>query len=135
MTERGLTIIYDGQCPFCSSYVSLLRLRDSVGRVELVDARSDDPRVAGVAAAGLDLDAGMVVLWGGRRFHGREAVHLLATLSAAGGIFNSLQRRMFGAPRRAALIYPMLAAGRRLFLRLTGRPTIAEGARAAPSAE
>lgn len=121
----GITIIYDGQCPFCSSYVSLLRLREAVGPVELVDARSGDVRVAAALSDGLDLDRGMVVHWEGREFYGRDAVHLLATLSGAGGAFNGLQRRLFSSPRRAALLYPLLAAGRRLYLRLVGTPTIA----------
>ncbi|ETX27072.1 DCC1-like thiol-disulfide oxidoreductase family protein [Roseivivax isoporae] len=119
-----ITVLYDGHCPFCASYTSMLRLRASVGRVDLVDARSDDPRVAAARAAGHDLDAGMVVTWRGRQFHGRDAVHLLATLSAPGGILNDLQRRVFASPRRAALAYPVLARGRRLFLRLAGRPPI-----------
>jgi hypothetical protein len=106
----------------------MIRLREAVGRVDLVDARSDDPRVAAAAAAGLDLDEGMVALWGGRRFHGRDAVHLLATLSAPGGIANALQRRVFASPRRAALLYPILAAGRQALLRLMGRPLIRDGA-------
>jgi predicted DCC family thiol-disulfide oxidoreductase YuxK len=124
--SEGITIIYDGQCPFCSSYVSLMRLRKTAGQVELVDARSKDPRVAAAAAAGLDLDLGMVVLWGNRRFFGKDAVHLLATLSASGGMLNGVQRALFGSPRRAAVLYPVLARGRRLFLRVVGRRTIAE---------
>jgi predicted DCC family thiol-disulfide oxidoreductase YuxK len=124
--SEGITIIYDGQCPFCSSYVSLMRLRETTGPVDLVDARSKDPRVAAAAAAGFDLDLGMVVLWGNRRFFGKDAVHLLATLSASGGMLNGVQRALFGSPRRAAVLYPVLASGRRIFLRLSGRKPIAE---------
>jgi predicted DCC family thiol-disulfide oxidoreductase YuxK len=121
----SITIIYDGQCPFCSSYVSMMRLRQTVGRVDLVDARSDDPRVAAALNAGLDLDEGMVAIWGDKQFYGKEAVHLLATLSGPGGVVNGLQRLIFSSPRRAALFYPVLARARRLFLTLVGRPLIA----------
>jgi len=121
----GITVLYDGQCPFCSSWVSMIRLRDTVGRVEMVDARSDDPRITEAIAAGHDLDEGMVVIWQGRHFHGRDAVHLLATLSAPQGVLNGVQRLVFRSPRRASLAYPILARGRRLFLRLAGRPSIA----------
>jgi predicted DCC family thiol-disulfide oxidoreductase YuxK len=38
-----LTVIYDGECPFCANYVRLYRLRQLVGRVQLVDARGNDP--------------------------------------------------------------------------------------------
>ena len=43
--EPQAWIIYDGQCPFCSRYVRLVRLRDSLGQVELVDARNGGPIV------------------------------------------------------------------------------------------
>jgi predicted DCC family thiol-disulfide oxidoreductase YuxK len=125
MDGQGITVIYDGDCPFCSSYVSMMRLREAVGEVELVDARGDDPRVREVERAGYDLDEGMVVLWQDKVFFGNGAVHLLATLSSeGGGVFNRMQRAAFGSPHRAARLYPALAAGRRLFLRLVGRAPI-----------
>ena len=33
-------IIYDGDCVFCSHYVRFVRLRETVGPVALIDARS-----------------------------------------------------------------------------------------------
>jgi predicted DCC family thiol-disulfide oxidoreductase YuxK len=129
MTEAGITVIYDGDCPFCASYVSMMRLRETVGRVDLVNARDDDPRVREVQAAGYDLDEGMVVLWRGEVHFGDGAVHLLATLSGESkGLFNRVQRSVFRDRQRAARVYPVLAAGRRLFLRLVGRAPL--GARA-----
>ena len=125
MPEKPLVIIYDGDCPFCTAYVTLVRLRETVGEVELVNARSDDPRVATLLAEGVDLDEGMAVLWQGRRHVGAEAVHLLALLSGQGGGLNRLQRRLFRSPRAARRIYPWLVRGRRLWLRLAGRRPIA----------
>ena len=125
MPEKPLVIIYDGDCPFCTAYVTLVRLRETVGAVELVNARSGDPRVATLLAEGVDLDEGMAVLWQGRRHVGAEAVHLLALLSGQGGGLNRLQRRLFRNPRAARRIYPWLVRGRRLWLRLAGRRPIA----------
>src|SRR5690606_25765599 len=42
----GLTIVYDGDCPFCTSYIRLLRIRDAAGPVRLVNAREDHDVVA-----------------------------------------------------------------------------------------
>jgi predicted DCC family thiol-disulfide oxidoreductase YuxK len=127
----GITIIFDGHCPFCASYVSMMRLRETAGPVELVDARSNDPRVGEALSAGLDLDRGMVVIWQDGTYFGEDAVHLLAVLSGPRGLSNRLQRALFGTPRRAATIYPVLARGRRLCLRLSGRRPIAETQRIA----
>lgn len=123
---QSITILYDGQCPFCTRYVALMRLRATVGKVVLVDARSDAAEVSAAIAQGLDLDEGMVVIWDGRMFYGAQAVHLLATLSGSGGVLNRIQRALFSSPDRAAWIYPVLAQGRRLFLRMVGRRTIAQ---------
>ncbi|KGJ03687.1 Predicted thiol-disulfide oxidoreductase YuxK, DCC family [Paracoccus halophilus] len=124
MPAERLTIIYDGECPFCSAYVTLLRLREAGRLVELVDARSDDPRVAEAQAAGIDLDEGMVILWGGRRYTGAQAVHVLALLSSTGGVFNRIQRWLFRSPRLASVLYPWLVRGRRLWLHLARRRRI-----------
>ena len=37
-TQRA-SIVYDGDCPFCSRYVKLVRLREALGSVDLVNAR------------------------------------------------------------------------------------------------
>lgn len=121
---QAITIIYDGECPFCSSYVQLLRLRDNVGKVELVDARSDNVRVREANRTGYDLDSGMMVAYGGHWFFGQDAIHLLVTLSGPGGAWNSFQRIVFSSPDRAAKLYPLLASARHLYLRLAGKSAI-----------
>ncbi len=37
----GISIIYDGECPFCSSFMSIVRVKKSVGDVRLIDARNE----------------------------------------------------------------------------------------------
>jgi predicted DCC family thiol-disulfide oxidoreductase YuxK len=129
MSDGELQIIYDGECPFCASYVRMTRLKTEVGPVRLIDARSGAPEVAAVVALGHDLDTGMIVRHGGEIFHGEAAMRHLAILTAPEGLFNGAMRRVFRSPRRAALLYPVLLRGRRLALRLLGRRTIAETSR------
>jgi predicted DCC family thiol-disulfide oxidoreductase YuxK len=124
LDDAGLVIIYDGQCPFCSAYLRVLRLRDAAGPVRLVDARGDDPSVRAAREAGFDLDAGMVVTSGGTIRHGDEAMHLLALLSTPSGLVNRMLARAFRSARVARLLYPALAAGRRATLALLGREPI-----------
>ncbi|MCW5692491.1 MAG: DUF393 domain-containing protein [Pseudolabrys sp.] len=59
-------IVYDGDCVFCHSYVRLIRLRESVGSIELIDARSDDPRVERLQKLGYNLNDGMLFIWNGQ---------------------------------------------------------------------
>ncbi|WP_217438593.1 DCC1-like thiol-disulfide oxidoreductase family protein [Fertoeibacter niger] len=130
-----MTILYDGDCPFCTAYVGMARLRRDVGNVVLLSAREPHPEVTAIAAAGYDLNAGMVVIWRGRIFHGSQAVHLLAILASDGGWFNRFQRLVFGGPRRAAMLYPLLAAGRRVWLRLSGASLISHGPKSSDQRE
>ncbi len=119
-----LWIVYDGECPLCSRFAMLYRVRELVHRVCLVDARSSDPVVDEVRARGFDLDAGMVVKLGGRYFHGADAMNVMAMLGSDRTLFNRLNRAIFRYPRIAHRLYPILAAGRRTLLLLLGRKLI-----------
>ncbi|MEQ8368788.1 MAG: DCC1-like thiol-disulfide oxidoreductase family protein [Roseicyclus sp.] len=117
----AITIVYDGDCPFCAAFVRMTRLRQAAGEVRLVDARSADAAVQQVTEAGYDLNAGMAVLMGDTIYHGDAAMTVLAALTTPSGMFNKLVRVMFRSPARARLLYPPLTWGRALTLRLLGR--------------
>ncbi len=121
----GPVIIYDGECPVCTRYVRMARLREAAGEVTLVNARErDHPRVAEVRARGLDLNEGMVVLLDGQMHYGSDAMVVLSALSTRSGLFNRMMRVAFASPRRARWLYPVLVRGRLLLLRLLGRRPI-----------
>ncbi|MDO5527982.1 MAG: DCC1-like thiol-disulfide oxidoreductase family protein [Paracoccus sp. (in: a-proteobacteria)] len=121
-----IEIVYDGACPFCTDFTKMVALRRA-GEVDLIDARGGDPR-AGEIGAGLDLDRGMAVRHDGRIYYGADAMALLLMLARPGG-FWGLMRRLFAAPGRARLVYPLLVAGRRAVLRLMGRGRLESPAR------
>ncbi len=116
-----LQIIYDGDCPFCSAYIRLVRLRGAVGEVELLDARKQPDIVEDLQAEGIDLNETMVVRYGGETYAGAAAMHLLSMLSSDSGWTNRLLARIFRDGERARRFYPWLRAGRNLTLRLLGR--------------
>ena len=122
--EKGVVVIYDGDCPFCSNYVRLAALRKAIGSVELVNARSGDPRVRDVQKRVFDLNEGMIAVHGGKTYYGADAVVLLSTLSENRGLFAKLLSRIFSDPGRAHKLYPYLKMGRRLALWLLGRSQI-----------
>jgi predicted DCC family thiol-disulfide oxidoreductase YuxK len=107
-----LHVVYDGDCPFCSSYVSLLRLREQYD-VHLVDARKE-PEFA--ARYGLDLNEGMIADLDGDVHHGARAVSLLSRLS---GTISPLRWEWV-----ASLVYPFLRFGRNAALKVLGRSQI-----------
>lgn len=123
-SEADHLLVYDGQCPFCCRYVRWLRLKEHVGDVRLVDARSDDPVIEEVRALGFDLDQGMVLKLDAQWYHGAEALRVLALLSSPVGGSNCLNRRLFGSHRRARGWYPLLRGLRRLALLLLRRPSL-----------
>ncbi len=117
----GTTIVYDGECPFCSRYVALVRLRETVGAVKLVNARDGGALVERLLDEGYDLDEGMVLFWQGRIYHGDACLHMLALLSTPLGAFNRVNAALFRSERVARLLYPVLRSGRNATLRLLGR--------------
>ncbi|HEX9904845.1 MAG TPA: DCC1-like thiol-disulfide oxidoreductase family protein [Propylenella sp.] len=117
-------LVYDGECPFCSAYVRMVRLRETFGALRLVDARSGDPLVGEIRAAGLDLDKGMVLKLDGELYFGDRCLHVLALMSTPSGAFNRVTRALFASPRLARRLYPFLVAGRNAALILLGRRKI-----------
>ena len=115
------SIYYDGDCPFCSKYVQLSRLRASVGRVDLIDLRSDTAARTRFAAQGLDPDQGMIVETEGGVFHGADAVQAISAMSSKSGFLNRLAATIFGNRLLATMLYPFMRAGRNATLFAMGR--------------
>ena len=114
-------LVYDGDCPFCSRYVRLVRLRVALGHVARVDARRGGALVEEVSAAGFDLDQGMVLEMEGRYYHGADCIHRIALLSTPSGLFNRANAVIFRSRTLSRLLYPVLRRGRNATLRLLGR--------------
>lgn len=123
----AVTIFYDGDCPFCTNYVSYLRLRDAAGPVRLVNLRDASDERAELEGQGYDLDQGMVAEIGGVRYWGRDALNALALVTGRSGLFNRATAALFSSPAVSRLGYPVLRAGRNLTLDLLGRRPMAPG--------
>jgi predicted DCC family thiol-disulfide oxidoreductase YuxK len=115
-----LSVLYDGACPFCAKFVMLYKLKN-IFHVNLIDARGSPALVEQYHAQGYDANDGMLVLWRGRVYHGAEAMHVLAYLSNRRGIFNKLNRWIFGNQNIGRCIHPLFALVRKLVLRFLGR--------------
>jgi predicted DCC family thiol-disulfide oxidoreductase YuxK len=120
----SLRVFYDGDCPLCSSFVRMTRLREATGPVDLVDLRNDAEARGLWTAEGLDPDRGIIIETGGRAVFGADAVTALAAMSSPAGVLNRLAAGILARPRATALLYPLMRAGRNLTMTLLDRPPL-----------
>ncbi len=122
--DMTISVFYDGDCPFCSKYMSMIRLKETLGEVKLVDLRVNSNVKDELLSQGFNLDKGMVVDIDGRRVDGADAVNQLALLSTPSNGFNRFNKMVMSSPLLAACLYPFLRAGRWLVLFFLGRAQI-----------
>ena len=124
MSKMRARLIYDGACIFCDAYVRLLALREAVGPVELIDARSGDPRLRAYESTGYDLNEGMLFEYNGTVYFGADAVNILATLSTPVSTFNKINGALLSKQLVARFFYPMFKFCRTITLKLRRVPKI-----------
>ncbi|MFQ5547670.1 MAG: DCC1-like thiol-disulfide oxidoreductase family protein [Woeseia sp.] len=125
MTGPGsVFLVYDKNCPVCDYYCNLVRIRESVGDLVLVDARDPGPLMDEITKARLDIDQGMVLKVGDRMYYGSDAIHTLAIMGTRSGVFNRLTYWCFRSRAVSQVIYPILRAGRNLLLKLLRKTKI-----------
>ncbi len=113
-------LVYDGECPVCNTYVKYIRIRQTVGRLHLVDARHPSTLLDEVTAAGLDIDHGMVLKFNDVIYYGSDAAYVLTMLGSPSGMFNRINYYFFGSRIGANIFYPLGKACRTALLRLLG---------------
>lgn len=119
-----VVVVYDKQCPACNYYCSIIRIRESVGRLVLLDARAGGPIVDEITAKGLDIDQGMVVKVADQLYYGPDAIHVLALMGTNQGVFNRLAYWSFRSRAASKILYPVLKACRNLLLKILGKSKI-----------
>lgn len=121
VSEPPLEVIYDGDCPFCSSYVDYCRLKDAFPNVILTNARTVPGRIADFRREGIDINEGMIVIYGGATYFGDRAMAILTQISRSDATFQRFFRFLFRWPFLAVPVYNALRMGRNLTLILLGR--------------
>lgn len=119
---EDIWFVYDGECPICQMGAALYTVRQSVGKLHTVNARTEKghPVYREVNAAGLDLDRGMVIKYRDRLYQGEEALHVMAALGADSGWFNKVNNRLFRHKALARLCYPFMRGARDVALAVKG---------------
>lgn len=121
---REILLVYDGECPLCNAYCKATRIRESVGRLTLVDARLPSDIKDELTRKGLDIDQGMAIKIGDELYYGSDAICALSLLSSRSGIFNRFNYWLFRSNTRAGVLYPVLREGRNLLLKVLRRTKI-----------
>jgi predicted DCC family thiol-disulfide oxidoreductase YuxK len=124
MAENPILLIYDKDCPACNAYCQMVRIRQSVGELKLINAREDTELMQQITARGLDIDQGMVLKMGDNWYYGSDAIYMLSLLSSRSGLFNRLNYHLFKSKRLAKWLYPLLRFFRNLLLKLLGKRKI-----------
>lgn len=124
MSDAEILLVYDKECPACDNYCRIIRIRESVGNLKLVNAREDSEVMARLTADGFDIDQGMVLQMGGQLYYGSDAIHALALISSKSGIVNRLNYWIFKSKGVSAVVYPLLRFFRNMLLKLLGKTKI-----------
>jgi predicted DCC family thiol-disulfide oxidoreductase YuxK len=117
-------LVYDWECPVCDIYCRLVRVRPTVGRLCLVNARESTVALQEITRAGLDIDQGMVVKMAGQLYCGSDAIQALALISDRTDLFNRLIYYIFRSSRLSCVLYPALRICRNLLLKVMGKTKI-----------
>jgi predicted DCC family thiol-disulfide oxidoreductase YuxK len=121
MSENNLVLVYDDDCPVCSNYVQMLRIRESIGELKLVNARDGGELVDEITAKGINLDKGMVLIMDGKTYYNSDTIHALALISSPSGIVNRFNYWIFKSKYRSYILYPILRFLRGVLLTVLGK--------------
>jgi predicted DCC family thiol-disulfide oxidoreductase YuxK len=119
-----ILLVYDRECPVCDAYCRMVRIRESVGALRLVNARDADGIMDEITAKGLDIDEGMVLKFGNSLYYGADAIHVLSLMSSRSGVFNRLTYWIFRSKGLSTMLYPLFRFFRNLLLKLLRKSRI-----------
>lgn len=124
MNTEEILLIYDKECPACDNYCKIVRIRESVGELKIIDARENSEVMQEITNLGLDIDQGMVLKMGDKIYYGSDAIHALALISSRSGIFNRFNYFIFKSKNVSAVLYPLLRFFRNMLLKILGKTKI-----------
>jgi predicted DCC family thiol-disulfide oxidoreductase YuxK len=124
MKKPEILLVYDKECPACNAYCQIVRIRESVGDLKIIDAREQSDILDEITTQGLDIDQGMVLKMGDQLYYGSDAIHTLALISSRSGIFNRFNYWMFKSKAMSSWLYLVLRFFRNLLLKILRKTKI-----------
>jgi predicted DCC family thiol-disulfide oxidoreductase YuxK len=117
MNPREILLVYDEECPVCGAYCRMVRIRESVGTLRLVNARNVSAVMDEITSKGFDIDQSMVLKVEDVLYYGSDAIHALSLMSSPSGVFNRVNYWIFRSARLSRILYPSLRVLRTLLLK------------------
>ncbi len=114
-------LLYDGECPVCSRFVAMARLRHAAPNIQVLNARQQPALVAHFLDAGMNVNDGMIIRVNDVVYYGDDALVMISSLGDGDSLFSKLMLKLFSSPRLSRHIYPTPVRGRKLLLRLLGK--------------
>ena len=124
MKREEVLLVYDRECPACNVYCQVVKIRESVGNLRIVDARENSEVLHEITAEGLDIDQGVVLKMGDQLYYGSDAIHTLALIGSRSGILNRINYWVFRSKTMSSILYPFLRFLRNLLLKILGKSKI-----------
>jgi predicted DCC family thiol-disulfide oxidoreductase YuxK len=119
-----ILLVYDRECPACNAYCQVVKIRESVGNLRIVDARENSKILQEITIQGFDIDQGMVLKMGDQLYYGSDAIHTLALIGSRSGMFNRLNFWIFKSKRLSIILYPVLRFFRNVLLKVLRKTKI-----------
>lgn len=124
MSRPEILLVYDKECPACDAYCQIVKIRETVGDLKIIDAREKSEVLDEITELGLDIDQGMVLKMGGQLYYGSDAIHALALISSRSGLLNRINYWIFKSKSVSSWVYPVLRLFRNLLLKMLGKTKI-----------
>jgi len=124
MKREVILLVYDRECPACNAYCQVVKIRESVGDLRIVDVRVNSEIMKEITSQGHDIDQGMVLKMGGQLYYGADAIHALALIGSRSGMLNRINYWIFKSKTASSVLYPVLRFFRNLLLKILGKTKI-----------
>ncbi len=121
--KKKIEIYYDGDCPFCTQFVLLSKLKKEY-EVSINNLRNNPDKVKEFKEKLYDVNEGMVVIFDNEVYFGHEAVHLMTKLSDKNYFLSKIYNIFFSNLAFTKFLYPIMRFFRNITLRILGRKKI-----------
>ena len=115
-----IIIIYDGDCIYCDNFTRFIALKKKIKNVKLINARDSTNRLVKKIKKEFNLDEGMVVVFGDKKFYGSDALSFLSSLELTS---SSISFLLFFTKYKliSKILYPFMKFGRTVTLFFRGK--------------